>query len=78
MYATPLAYGAYVERRLGRRIVVTGWPDDYAAYYPAWLADRPIVFVSDDPVINVPGVRVRERRMLTPAPHLFSALAALP
>ena len=76
-YATPLAYAAYVQNRLGRRIVVTGWPEDYAAYYPAWLANRPITFVSDDPVINVPGVRVREPRLLTPAPHLFSALAAL-
>jgi hypothetical protein len=78
MYATPLAYAAYVQKKLGRRIVVTGWPEDYSAYYPAWLADRPITFVSDDPVLSVPGVRVRERELLTPAPHLFSALAALP
>ncbi len=78
MYATPLAYAAYVEKNLGRRIVVTGWPEDYSAYYPAWLADRPIVFVSDDPILSVPGLRVREHQLLTPAPHLFSALAALP
>jgi hypothetical protein len=78
MYATPLAYAAYVQHKLGRRIVVTGWPEDYTAYYPAWLTGRPITFVSDDPVINVPGVRVRERSVLTPAPHLFSALAELP
>jgi hypothetical protein len=78
MYATPLAYAAYVQLKLGRRIVVTGWPEDYTAYYPAWLAERPITFVSDDPVLNVPGVRVREYELLTPAPHLFSALAALP
>jgi hypothetical protein len=77
MYATPLAYAAYVQKKLGRRIVVTGWPEDYVAYYPAWLANRPITFVSDDPVISVPGVRLRERRLLTPAPHLFSVLAAL-
>jgi hypothetical protein len=78
MYATPLAYAAYVQKKLGRRIVVTGWPEDYSAYYPAWLAARPITFVSDDPVLSVPGVRVREREFLTPAPHLFSALAELP
>jgi hypothetical protein len=77
-YATPLAYAAYVQQKLGRRIVVTGWPEDYSAYYPGWLADRPITFVSDDPILSVPGVRVRERQLLTPAPHLFSALAALP
>ncbi len=78
MYATPLAYAAYVQKKLGRRIVVTGWPEDYSAYYPAWLADRPITFVSDDPILSVPGLRVREHQLLTPAPHLFSALAALP
>jgi len=77
MYATPLAYAAYVEGRLGNRIVVTGWPNDYIAYYPAWIADHPIVFISDEPILSVSGLRVRERDLLTPAPHLFSALAAL-
>jgi hypothetical protein len=75
MYATPLAYAAYVERRLGKRILVTGWPDDYTAYYPAWLADRPVTFVTDEPILAVSGVRVRERDLLGPAPHLFYALA---
>ena len=77
MYATPLAYAAYVEHRLGKRVVVTGWPSDYIAYYPSWVIDRPIVFVSDDPVLAVTGLRVRERDLLTPAPHLFFAPAAL-
>jgi hypothetical protein len=77
MYATPLAYAAYVQRRLGGRIVVTGWPNDYVAYYPAWLASRrPIRFVSDDPALIVAGLQVREPDLLTPAPHLFSALSA--
>jgi hypothetical protein len=78
MYATPLAYAAYVQHRLGKRVVVTGWPGDYIAYYPSWIVDRPIVFVSDDPVLAVAGLRMRERDLLTPAPHLFSALAVLP
>ncbi len=77
-YATPLAYAAYVEKRLGNRIVVTGWPDDYRSYYPAWIADRPITFVSDEPILAVRGLRVREGDVLTPAPHLFSALAVVP
>ncbi len=76
MYATPLAYGAYVERRLGQRILVTGWPGDYVAYYPAWLADRPVTFVTDEPVLTVSGVRLREHDLLGPAPHLFYALAS--
>jgi hypothetical protein len=75
MYATPLAYAAYVEHRLGKRIVVTGWPEDYIAYYPGWLAGRPITFISDDPLLAVTGIRVREPSLLSPAPHLFSALA---
>jgi hypothetical protein len=73
MYATPLAYAAYVELRLGKRIVVTGWPEDYVAYYPAWLVKRPIIFISDAPLLAVSGVRVREPDLLSPAPHLFSA-----
>ncbi|MFN2461605.1 MAG: protein O-mannosyl-transferase family [Candidatus Velthaea sp.] len=57
MYATPLAYGAYVERRLGRRIVVTGWPQDYLTQYPHWLARRPVIIVSDDEtLLRLPGV----------------------
>jgi hypothetical protein len=67
-----------VQHRLGKRVVVTGWPGDYIAYYPSWIVDRPIVFVSDDPVLAVAGLRMRERDLLTPAPHLFSALAVLP
>jgi hypothetical protein len=78
MYATPLAYGAYVQKRLGERIVVTGWPNDYAAYYPAWIADRPIIFVSDQPALAVSGLRVLANDELTPAPHLFSAIAVAP
>lgn len=77
-YATPLAYAAYVDHRLGGRIVLTGWPEDYVAQYPHWLANRPIVFVSDDPILEVAGLRVRETGdLLTPAPHLFDALEAL-
>ncbi len=79
MYATPLAYAAYVQKRLGDRIVVTGWPNDYRGYYGRWIAaHRPIIFVTDEPVISVDGLRMREADMLAPAPHLFSALAAVP
>lgn len=75
MYATPLAYAAYVERRLGDRVVVTGWPNDYRRYYPRWIADRPIIFVTDQPILNIAGLRIREANLLSPAPHLFAALA---
>ena len=75
MYATPLAYAAYVEKRLGNRIVVTGWPGDYVAYYPAWIAHHPITFISDDPILSVAGLQIATNDLLTPAPHLFVARA---
>jgi hypothetical protein len=53
-YATPLAYGAYVERSLDRRIVVTGWPTDYESMYFQWLRERPVFVVSTAPV-NLTG-----------------------
>jgi hypothetical protein len=49
-YATPLAYGAFVERSLGDRIVVTGWPTDYEMFYIKWLQDRPIFIVTTSTV----------------------------
>ena len=75
VYATPLAYAAYVEKRLGDRIVVTGWPQDYNAYYATWITRRPITFVTDDPVVSVDGVRFDPYTSITPAPHLFAARA---
>lgn len=47
LYATPLAYGAYVEKRLGKRIVVTSWPGDVKSYYPRWVRTRPVAIVGD-------------------------------
>jgi hypothetical protein len=44
-FATPLAYEAYVERALGRRLVVSGWPGDYADRYPEWRKRGPIYVV---------------------------------
>ena len=75
MYATPLAYAAYVEKRLGDRIVVTGWPEDYNAYYAGWIVRRPITFVTDDAVVSVKGLRFDRYDSVTPAPHLFAARA---
>jgi hypothetical protein len=54
VYATPLAYAAYVQHRMGHRIVLAGWPGDYAAHYLAWLRSRPVTLVDDgyDPGIE--------------------------
>jgi hypothetical protein len=45
-YATPLGYAAFVERRLGHRIVVTAFPSEYHSYFGTWLKTRPIFLVN--------------------------------
>jgi len=45
-YGTALGYSAYVERRLGDRIVVIGYSGDHKSYYPEWLKKRPIYLVN--------------------------------
>lgn len=40
--AAALAYGAYVEHSLGSRLIVSGWPTQYARSYAAWSAVRPV------------------------------------
>jgi len=66
--ATVLAYGAYVERRFGHRILVTGWPPDYLADYPQWVRERPVIIISDG-TLDVPGFTLRDRDPLA-LPHL--------
>ncbi|TAM62442.1 DUF2723 domain-containing protein [bacterium] len=58
MDATALGYAAYVERSLGRRIIVSAWPDDIAARYPAWMRMRP-VYLAFDRVPKLKGLRAR-------------------
>jgi hypothetical protein len=59
LYATPLAYGAYVEHRLGRRIVISAWLSEDAARVPQWLRSRP-VYVVGQIFGEVPGYRLVE------------------
>ncbi len=44
-YATPLAYGAYVEHRLGARIVDSAWLAEDAQRVPKWMRTRPVYVV---------------------------------
>jgi hypothetical protein len=48
-WATPLAYKAYVERGLGKRILVTALPNDYVAEYGRWMRGHQLTIVSDGP-----------------------------
>ena len=68
-YATTLAYGAYVLHGLGDRIVLTAGSYQYVKQYRGWLARRPIVVVSDDP-LTWAGFRVRE--LDGGSPHLYA------
>lgn len=57
LYATPLAYGAYVEHRLDRRIVISAWLAQHAGRVPAWLRTRQVYVVG--PIFgDVPGFRL--------------------
>jgi hypothetical protein len=47
-YATSLAYAKYVARRFGSRFVVSGWPDEYERFYPAWRTRYKHVYVLTD------------------------------
>ena len=46
-FATPLGYAAYVDRTLGKRIVVTAFPGDYSSYYPQWLKSHRLYTVNE-------------------------------
>lgn len=58
IYASPLAYAAYVERRFGRRIVVCAHPEDERARYAGWARTRQVAILADDPP-RIAGVRLR-------------------
>jgi 4-amino-4-deoxy-L-arabinose transferase-like glycosyltransferase len=45
LFATPLAYSAYVDHALGNRIVVAAWLADEASHVPRWTRGRPVYVV---------------------------------
>ncbi len=55
-FATPLAYAAYVEGRMGKRIVETAWVGDDAAYLPGWLRTRPVYAVTQGGTPEMDGL----------------------
>jgi hypothetical protein len=54
--APPLAYAAYVEGKLGKRIVEPAWLGDVAAKLPLWMKTRPVFAIGDDQ--SAPGFRL--------------------
>jgi len=56
--STALAYAAYVDRSLGRRIVDSAWLSDEAARVPRWMRQGRHVYVVDQVFGSVPGYRL--------------------
>ncbi|HET9394173.1 MAG TPA: DUF2723 domain-containing protein [Candidatus Rubrimentiphilum sp.] len=56
--STALAYAAYVDRSLGRRIVDSAWLSDEAARVPGWIRQGRHVYVVDQVYGSVPGYRL--------------------
>lgn len=67
LYATPLAYAAYVEHALGNRILDCAWLSDESARIPQWTRTRP-VYVIGSAVAPVPGYRAVH---VSTAPDIF-------
>ncbi|MDQ2909091.1 MAG: DUF2723 domain-containing protein [Candidatus Eremiobacteraeota bacterium] len=74
VYATPLAYAAYVERNFGRRIVVTAEPQSLAGRMAAWSNRHCVIAVWDRPALVLKGLRV-SRPLTARAPFLFRVTA---
>ncbi|HEY6235916.1 MAG TPA: hypothetical protein VIW69_12510, partial [Candidatus Elarobacter sp.] len=71
-WATPLAYKAYVDHGLGRRIVVTALPRDHLAEYASWMRDRQLAIVADG-APALPGYRTR--LLAKGTPQVYEILA---
>ncbi|MDQ6826042.1 MAG: hypothetical protein M3Z14_02430, partial [Candidatus Eremiobacteraeota bacterium] len=59
LYATPLAYGIYVDHTLDDRIVETAWLSEDVSMIPRWMKERPVIVVGAQSA-TVPGVELRE------------------
>ncbi|MEA2720344.1 MAG: hypothetical protein QOJ39_2208 [Candidatus Eremiobacteraeota bacterium] len=71
-WATSLAYGAYVERRLGTRIVVCALPREHLDEYAAWMRARQVTIVSEG-APDLPGYRTR--KLTDGSPQVYEILA---
>jgi polysaccharide deacetylase 2 family uncharacterized protein YibQ len=67
-FATPLAYAAYVEHSMGKRILETAHPSDDKALLNRWALRRPVYVISPTDTI-IPGVRLE--KVSTSGPNVF-------
>jgi hypothetical protein len=70
-WATPLGYAAYVDRRLGNRIVVCALPQDHLDDYARWSRTRQVTIVWNGPP-DLPGYRTR--RLTNGDPEVYEVL----
>jgi hypothetical protein len=75
--ATALGYGAYVEHRLGNRIIVSGWPWEYDDRFPVWLQTRP-VFLFVSPLLRGGPLPKHARLRPMPSSSGYNVFAVLP
>jgi hypothetical protein len=71
-FATPLGYAAYVDRTLGKRIVLCALPEDHLAEYARWIRDRQVTIVSEGKP-SLQGYRTRE--LSGGSPQVYEILA---
>lgn len=74
IYATPLAYAAYVERSFGHRLIVTAEAATLRERMAAWSSRSCVVAVSDRRTHRLPGLRVSVP-LTDHAPFLFRVTA---
>jgi len=71
IYATPLAYAAYVEHSFGKRIVVATGAEAISARIVNWSRLRCVLVVSDRPEVRIAGVTL-SAPSTTRAPYVFA------
>ena len=71
--ATSLAYGAYVDRSLEKRVIVAGWFTDYAPYYSSWLRNQRVYWLGNS-VPSAISVRLLPAGQLDSAHQLWRVL----
>lgn len=69
--STPLAYAAYVQHSLGRRIVESAWLSDDAARVPGWIRSGRSVYVVDQVFGSVDGYKLIK---FTGSPDLYKVV----
>ena len=69
--ATTLAYGAYVEHALDRRIIIASWPNGEKSHFAAWLKVHPVFVIWPSRPEPYPGITYIEQPALDAGHRLW-------